>query len=179
MKVLTYVAEITEAKYRGTLTATGTTCVIIGILTQFVFGTFLQWRSIALICLALPILTIIALQFVPESPYWLISKNRIKQAKLSLAWLRGWTTLKQVDEEFVEIHQAIMQKVQQIKLTQTKTSSIKPYMERTFLIPFAIIHVTMFIGCFCGKTTLQTYAVGVRNKKYKYFSNFFVAGSIG
>lgn len=160
-QVLTYVAEITEAKYRGTLTASGTTCVIIGILTQFVFGTFLPWRTIAVICTALPIVTITALQFIPESPYWLIAKNRIEDAKNSLAWLRGWTTTDHITEEFLDIHQAILHKKRQITLHEGKESRIKPYTRRTFLIPFAIVHVTMFIGCFCGKTTLQTYAVGV------------------
>lgn len=151
-------AEITEAKYRGTLTASGTTCVIIGILTQFVLGTFLPWRSIAVVCLAMPIITITALQFVPESPYWLIAKNRTDEAIGALAWLRGWTKAHRVDDEFVEIHRSIIQQKRNVK---RNTLSIAPYMKRTFLIPFAIIHATLFIGCFCGKTTLQTYAVGV------------------
>lgn len=160
LQVLTYVAEITEAKYRGTLTASGTTCVIIGILTQFVFGTFLPWRTIAAICAVLPIAIITALQFVPESPYWLIAKNRIDDARQSLAWLRGWTTVDRIDDEFVDIHRAILQKRRQ-DTHAAKASRVKPYTRRTFLMPFAIVHVTMFIGCFCGKTTLQTFAVGV------------------
>lgn len=157
LQVLTYVAEITEAKYRGTLTASGTTCVIIGILTQFVFGTFLPLRTIAAICAVLPIAIITALQFVPESPYWLIAKNRIDDAKQSLAWLRGWTTVDRIDDEFMDIHRAILQKRRRV----AKESRIKPYTRRTFLVPFAIVHATMFIGCFGGKTTLQTFAVGV------------------
>lgn len=64
--VLTYVAEVTEPKFRGMLTATGTTCVVIGILVQFILGTFFKWRTIALMCSGLPLLTIIALFFVPE-----------------------------------------------------------------------------------------------------------------
>lgn len=154
-------AEITEAKYRGTLTASGTTCVIIGILTQFVFGTFLPWRTIAVICTALPIATITALHFVPESPYWLISKNRIDDAKKSLAWLRGWTIPDHIDDEFMDIYQSILHKKRQVTMYNGKESRIKPYTRRTFLIPFVIVHLTMFIGCFCGKTTLQTYAIGV------------------
>lgn len=156
-------AEITEAKYRGTLTASGTTCVTIGILTQFIFGTFLTWRVIAIVCLALPIVTITALQLVPESPYWLIAKNRTNEAKESLAWLRGWTKPHRVHDEFIEIHCAFIQQKQ--KVTRTKMSAIQPYMKRTFFIPFVIVHVTMFIGCFCGKTTLQTYAVMVSSSK--------------
>lgn len=32
--VLTYVAEITQPKFRGMLAATGSTCVILGVFTQ-------------------------------------------------------------------------------------------------------------------------------------------------
>lgn len=32
--VLTYVAEVTQPKYRGMLAATGSTCVILGVFTQ-------------------------------------------------------------------------------------------------------------------------------------------------
>lgn len=32
--VLTYVAEVTQPKFRGMLAATGSTCVILGVFTQ-------------------------------------------------------------------------------------------------------------------------------------------------
>lgn len=163
-QVLTYVAEVTEPKYRGMLTASGTTCVVIGILVQFVLGTFLKWRKIALVCSVMPLLTIIALFFVPESPYWLLTKNRVKEARKSLAWLRGWVEVHKVSEEFDEIHQSLIQK----RHHSEKTTSTKfherflPYTKRTFLVPFALVSSTLFVGCFSGKTPLQTYAVEVR-----------------
>lgn len=82
--VLTYVAEVTQPQFRGMLAATGTTCVITGIFVQFILGTFLKWRLVALVSCSLPILTIIALFFVPESPYWLLTKGRDNEAKKSL-----------------------------------------------------------------------------------------------
>lgn len=159
-KVLTYVAEVTEPKYRGMLTATGTTCVITGVLIQFVLGIFFNWRTIALICSIFPIITITVLFFVPESPYWLLTKNRTHEARNSLAWLRGWVKPHEVDGEFKEIHQALLSK--QITCPNNKLSErLIPYTKRAFLVPFGIVHATMFVGCFCGKTTLQTYAVEV------------------
>lgn len=157
-------AEVTEPRYRGMLTATGTTCVVIGILVQFVMGTFLKWRTIALVCSAMPLLTIVALFFVPESPYWLLTKNRIKEARKSLAWLRGWVEPHKVSEEFDEIHQALVQNRRHSEETNSSGGfyeRFQPYTKRTFLVPFALVSATLFVGCFSGKTPLQTYAVEV------------------
>lgn len=37
---------------------------------------------------------------MPETPVWLLSKNREKEALESLCWLRGWTSKEAVQEEF-------------------------------------------------------------------------------
>lgn len=146
------------------LAATGTTCVVTGILVQFILGTFLNWRTIALVCSAMPLLTILALFFVPESPYWYLSKNRVQEARKSLAWLRGWVDPHEINDEFDVIHQALIQKR---RLFDANTSTrflerFAPYTKRAFLRPFALVLATLFVGCFCGKTPLQTYAVEVR-----------------
>ena len=56
----------------------------------------MKWRTIALCSCALPVISTIALFFVPESPHWLIRKSRIDEAKQSLAWLRGWVPVEKV-----------------------------------------------------------------------------------
>lgn len=48
-QVLTYVAEITQPHLRGSLSATSSMCVILGVFTQFVFGTLMNWRTVALV----------------------------------------------------------------------------------------------------------------------------------
>lgn len=82
--MLTYVAEVTQPQFRGMLAATGTTCVVTGIFVQFILGTFFSWRTVALISCFLPLFTITALFFVPESPYWLLTKGRVEEAQRSL-----------------------------------------------------------------------------------------------
>lgn len=171
LKVLTYVAEVTEPKYRGMLTATGTTSVVIGILVQFVLGTFLEWRTIALVCSVMPAVTIIALYFVPESPYWLLTKNRVNEARKSLAWLRGWVEPHIVNNEFDEMHQALVNDNYQSKESMSSLNErFSRYTKRPFLVPFALVISTLFVGCFSGKTPLQTYAVEVS----ELFCIFFI-----
>lgn len=72
----------------------------------------------------------------------------------------------QVNDEFVEIHQALVKKQEGSETSQPKQCMKRflPYTRRSFLLPFAIVTATLFVGCFSGKTPLQTYAVEVYNK---------------
>lgn len=70
--VLTYVAEVTQPHLRGMLSATSTMAVICGVFTQMLTGSLIHWRLVALINIAYPIICIMSLYFVPESPMWLI-----------------------------------------------------------------------------------------------------------
>ncbi|KRT83314.1 membrane transporter, partial [Oryctes borbonicus] len=101
--VITYVAEICQPRLRGMLSSTSTLSVMGGILIQFLFGTFFHWRTVALINCIFPIASFILLFFVPESPHWLILQNRLLDARKSIAWLRGWTNLEQIEPEFKDL----------------------------------------------------------------------------
>ncbi|XP_061704521.1 facilitated trehalose transporter Tret1-like [Cydia pomonella] len=160
--VLTYVAEITQPHLRGAFTATSSMCIIIGVFTQFLFGLFMYWRTVALVNIIFTILAVIALFFVPESPHWLVSRKRYDEAKSSLQWLRGWTHSSAVEKELRDI-QALYKnkKVQSEDSDETIREKLSYYLERTFLIPFFLVSYCFFIGHFSGMTTLQTYAVSI------------------
>nr|XP_040221749.2 uncharacterized protein LOC120948936 [Anopheles coluzzii] len=158
--VLTYVAEITEPRYRGMLAATGSTCVILGVLLEFLMGSFMKWRTVALISAVVPVLAVVALCFIPESPVWLASKGRLEDSKAALAWLRGWTSKEQVAHEFEEIERQMATDAE-LQKDFTIVDKARLYTQRAFLQPFGIILLCFFIGHFSGMTTLQTYAVQI------------------
>lgn len=163
-------AEVTEPTFRGMLAASGTACVISGIFVQFVLGTVMHWRNIAAVSSALPVITIIALFFVPESPYWLLSRKREEKAQKSLSWLRGWVSFDQVEKEFNEIRGVLARKVARDKKANHAVQcgqKIKPYFQKSFLKPFALCAAVFAIGHFSGKTPLQTYAVQVSILRYQ------------
>ncbi|KAG5683149.1 hypothetical protein PVAND_012447 [Polypedilum vanderplanki] len=154
--VLTYVAEISIPKIRGMLAATGSTCVILGIFSQFLMATFLSWRSITLVSSCVPIVAVLLLCFVPESPHWLIMKKRKDEAKESLMWLRGWQkSFENVKKEFDELYSNLAQKAN----TGKKVTRIEAFKKRTFVFPYILCSLSFFIGHFSGMTTLQTYSV--------------------
>lgn len=65
-----------QPSIRGILIACSGVAAMLGFFFVYLMGTITMWRNVALICLAVPILTIIAISFVPETPLWLLSKNR-------------------------------------------------------------------------------------------------------
>lgn len=72
--MLTYVAEITEPHLRGVLGALSSTTVILGSISQFILGDFLHWRKVVLYNTVVPVIALISLLLIPESPHWLISE---------------------------------------------------------------------------------------------------------
>ncbi|XP_052835549.1 facilitated trehalose transporter Tret1 isoform X2 [Drosophila gunungcola] len=168
--VLTYVAEITEPKYRGILSALGTTCVITGVFIQFILGSLMDWRSVAAVSSAFPVITIMMLCFVPESPVWLIREQRFREAVKSLQWLRGWVPEHMIEAEFNQLYdELITQKAIELAADgaplpgqrRTIGQRLRMWRKRSFLVPFLLVSFTFFTGHFSGKTPLQTYAVQI------------------
>lgn len=95
-----YVAEVATPAGRGVLAAVGPALVSFGIFLVYVLGSYLHWKTVASICAGISIITPILMQWVPESPYWLASKGRVKDAYQAMYWLRqnNNTAQKELDE---------------------------------------------------------------------------------
>jgi len=81
-----YIAELAPAKYRGTLVSLNQLTIVIGILVAF-FSNYLlvdtgenNWRWMLLVMAAPAILLFFSLFLVPESPRWLVARNRNEEA---------------------------------------------------------------------------------------------------
>ncbi|XP_050536081.1 facilitated trehalose transporter Tret1-like isoform X2 [Daktulosphaira vitifoliae] len=158
--VFTYAAEITQPHIRGVLSASSAITVIFGVMSQYTLGNFFNWRKVALLDTFIPIGALISLLFVPESPYWLISKGRITDAEKSLCWLRGWVKPDKVQFELSTIQKSVASSMQQSRMKKNKTF-YSSYLKRTFLLPYFIITAAFFFGHFGGMTTLQINAVNI------------------
>ncbi|XP_065219861.1 facilitated trehalose transporter Tret1-like isoform X2 [Planococcus citri] len=101
--VITYVGEISEPKLRGVLTSYSGIFVTIGLIVEFLLGTLYDWNTAAFISCFVPIVTFVAITQVPETPMWLLSKGRVKEAEKSLQWLRGWVPASLVQNELNEL----------------------------------------------------------------------------
>lgn len=103
--IITYVGEISTPKLRGALTSMAGISVMLGFFIEFLLGTLVPWRTAAWGSVAVPVLTVIAISQVPESPMWLVSKGRVRDAERALCWLRGWVPASAVQTELAGLLQ--------------------------------------------------------------------------
>ncbi|CAD6207873.1 GSCOCG00003130001-RA-CDS [Cotesia congregata] len=158
--VLTYVAEITQPHLRGMLSATSSMAVIIGVFMQLLVGSLTDWRTVALINLIFPTICFLALCLMPESPYWLAGKNRLKEAEEALCWLRGWVSPSYITGELKTVYE-VSQRIVAGGMDDKKEYWWKIFSKRTFIYPYILISLGFFISSFGGSATLQTFAVTI------------------
>jgi MFS transporter, SP family, arabinose:H+ symporter len=90
-----YIAEISPAKKRGALVSLNQMAIVIGILIAF-FSNYLlsgtgihNWRYMLGVEALPAVFFFVALQFVPESPRWLVMKKRDAEAYRILSTING------------------------------------------------------------------------------------------
>lgn len=84
-----YIGEIAQKDIRGALGSFLQLMVTIGILIVYGVGYDLNVFIFSIICGVLPLAFAVTFVFMPESPFYLISKNRKEDAIKSLKKLRG------------------------------------------------------------------------------------------
>jgi len=103
-----YIAELAPAKYRGSLVSLNQLAIVIGILVAF-FSNYLlvgtgvnNWRWMLLVMAAPAVLLFFSLFLVPESPRWLVARNRNDEAMKVLIKTSGTelaaAELKEIEE---------------------------------------------------------------------------------
>ncbi len=107
-----YIAEVAPKQLRGGLVSLNQLAITIGILCSylidFAFTDYAgSWRWMFAFGLAPAILLGLGMIFLPESPRWLIKKNLIAKATLTLQRLRNNTDVK---HEFDEIQNSFNHK---------------------------------------------------------------------
>ncbi|KAF5288903.1 hypothetical protein FQA39_LY03782 [Lamprigera yunnana] len=167
-----YVSEITEAHLRGVLLTSGNIFLILGIFIEFMLGTFCQWRKCALISCIFPTITFVLFFFIPESPHWLLQKNKIDKASKALLWLRRGEGKDSIEVELQEMRNRYFMKnnvskqsdVYHMKKTASGLSVLKQaklFFKKSFLWPFGIVTYVTFLALFDGAYTMQTYAISI------------------
>lgn len=99
-----YIGEIAEPKIRGMLGTSVSVSWIFGILLINIIGSHLSITVTALISSILPIVSLLTFIWMPESPYYLLMKENLNEARRSLQIFRG---LSDVDSELNRISNAI------------------------------------------------------------------------
>lgn len=83
-----YVGEIAGVKIRGALSTSFCVQLHFGFLFEAVVGPLVSYRTLNAVSAAVPVLFFSAAVWIPESPYYLVKKNRRAEAVECLQWLR-------------------------------------------------------------------------------------------
>ena len=84
-----YISECSEQNIRGTLGNMMSLMMNLGLLYTNGVEILLHWTVMTGTCLIFPILILVAMPFMPESPVFLMSKQREEDARKTLKRLRS------------------------------------------------------------------------------------------
>ncbi|ENN72263.1 hypothetical protein HUJ04_008746 [Dendroctonus ponderosae] len=99
-----YIGEIAEPRIRGLLGSSCSVSWILGFLLINLIGSYLSISTTALVSSSLCVIAFVTFLWMPESPYYLLMRNKPEQAKESLRRFRGNADL---DEEIKKMRVSI------------------------------------------------------------------------
>ncbi|XP_033757519.1 solute carrier family 2, facilitated glucose transporter member 8-like [Pecten maximus] len=147
-----YIAEIATKSLRGFLGSCVQLSVTIGILMAYMGGMTLGWSRLAVVGSVPALATIIAMYFLPETPRWLLMKNRRQAALSALSNIRGPHAA--VEEECRDIEEG---------LDNQESFSFAEFQKPELLRPLCISLAIMAFQQFSGINAVMFYTVSIFN----------------
>lgn len=108
---------------------------------------------------------------IPETPQWLLSKNRVSDAEKSLRWLRGWVSSEAVAQEFHDLqrHSERSKSCNTCIKKDLKCTHPLPTMAEKFselkrkrtLKPFGIVISLFFLAQFSGILSMRPFMLQI------------------
>lgn len=152
-----YTSEVTQPHLRGMLTALASIGISLGVLIQYTLGSFVTWQILAGVSTIVPILALVFMIFMPETPNFLIVKQKPEKATKSLAKLRGSTY--DVEREVDQLQNFAIKNNTNVKMTPKET--LAAIMSPSALKPFGILFLYFMMYQFSGVNTITFYAVEI------------------
>lgn len=84
-----YISEMAHERVRGLLGSCVQLMVVLGIMGVYLAGLFVDWRWLAICSSIPPTLLILLMCFMPETPRFLLSQGKRREAEEALRFLRG------------------------------------------------------------------------------------------
>ncbi|KAI5706000.1 hypothetical protein M8J76_015834 [Diaphorina citri] len=160
-----YIAEVARPILRGSLMSVGSLFISMGMLIIYLQGFLVRdWRLAAWLCVGyglIPFLAILA--FCSASPVWLVTQNRMEEAKKSIAFLL------RRDKSSEELTDFRLQELITEKQLRQRTNDTRTYLRKfvdtvrkpqTYK-PFWILIILFFLQQFTGLYIILVFAISI------------------
>ncbi|XP_049906177.1 solute carrier family 2, facilitated glucose transporter member 8 [Epinephelus moara] len=84
-----YISEMAHERVRGMLGSCVQLMVVLGIMGVYLAGLYVDWRWLAICSSIPPTLLMVCMCFMPETPRYLLSQGKRREAEEALRFLRG------------------------------------------------------------------------------------------
>ncbi|XP_047448643.1 solute carrier family 2, facilitated glucose transporter member 8 [Mugil cephalus] len=84
-----YISEMAHERVRGKLGSCVQLMVVLGIMGAYLAGLYIDWRWLAICSSIPPTLLMVCMCFMPETPRFLLSQGKRREAEEALRFLRG------------------------------------------------------------------------------------------
>jgi len=147
------ISETVHPSLRGYLGPFTSVFLALGMWQSYLMGYILPWRTMCWVLTYQPVLLLLCLYFVKETPYWLAGQGRQEEATASLKWSRGkdWN----VSEEITEILDNTPGRPPGLG-ERVKTAS-----SASFLRPLSMAGSLFFLCQYTGISTLMVFMTPV------------------
>ncbi|CAH0731715.1 unnamed protein product, partial [Brenthis ino] len=155
-----FISETSSPQLRGIFLAGISLAIAFGIFVAHLIGTYVHWQWTAIVCCIFPIISVIQLSFIPESPTWLISKGQIEDGVKAFSWLRGYD-----DEARAELKAIIdKRKAADLEPIPTLREKLNNLKSPELLKPLFIM-IAFFVTCqFSGVNAVAFYSIEIIEK---------------
>ncbi|KDR14605.1 Solute carrier family 2, facilitated glucose transporter member 8 [Zootermopsis nevadensis] len=168
-----YVSETAQDTVRGALGSYLTLFTNAGVLFAYILGSYVHYYTFAYIAMLLPVIYTLGMLWIPETPNYLVNREKYSEAERSLRWLRGkderlvelelnkliMFAKEQTDERLVELE---LSKLIIFAKEQTEAVSLKDMLSAAGTRRALIIGVVLAANLqFCGIFAILSYTVNI------------------
>ncbi|XP_028176969.1 facilitated trehalose transporter Tret1-like [Ostrinia furnacalis] len=149
-----YVKEISQDDIRGSVVSMSLLMQNFGLLFMYAMGSYLGYYTVLYIVIGIPIVTVVVMLFAPESPAFLVKRERFEEAAQTVARLRGLD----VDSKIVKNEMDHMKNEEEKYRSLPTVTFLNIFKNKAWRRGFFLVMALLSTQSLNGNFTILTYA---------------------
>ena len=171
----TYYSEVCSPSLRTSANAfSGVWCLSGLMLPTLLKGFGISWRVSSSVFSIVPVIAIVHILLVPESPAWFVTKGKLKEAKRAIVKLRGPRHDSEEELQYLVRSYAFIK-----DRPFSFVASLERLTDPDVWKPFLIVNIMFVFQMWCGFAFLDRYILVILSASGLSFDRYMVATSVG